>query len=95
MYQMAQIFSRICLIGIVYSSFRGDTRGYEGALQVQNQNESGGLMSLVGRPASWAVKALSSVGKAVSRAVDSYHQWRSHPVSQCSYIDGDPNITSY
>jgi hypothetical protein len=82
-------------MSIVYSSFRGGTREDKGALQLQNQNESGGLKSLVGKPASWARNALSWVGKAPSRAVDSYHQWRSHPVLQGSYIDGDPNITSY
>ena len=42
--------------------FQGDTRGDKGDMtQVQNQNESGGLMSLVGRPASWDGKALSLV----------------------------------
>ena len=68
-------------MSIVYSSFRGDTREYKGAFQVRNQNESGGLISWFGRPASWVV--------------DRYHQWRSRPVSQCSYVDGDPNITSH
>ena len=48
MYQVAQLFSSVCLMSIVYSSFRGDTREDQGAIQVRNQNESGGLMSLVG-----------------------------------------------
>jgi len=52
-------------------------------------------MSLVGRPVSWAGNALSWVGKAPSRAVDRYRQRFSRPVSQCLYIDGNPNITSY
>ena len=68
-------------MSIVYSFFRLDTREDQGAIQVRNQNENGGLTSLAGTV--W------------SRAVDKYHQWRSHPVSQCSYIDGDPNVTSY
>jgi len=75
-------------MSIVCSSFRKDTGEHQGAIQVRNQNESGGLMY-------WAGKALSWVRKAPSGAIDSYRQWRSGPVSQCSYIDGDPNITSY
>ena len=88
MYQVAQLFSSVCLMNIIYSSFRGDTREDEGAILVRNQNESGGLMPLVGT-------TQSCVGKAWSCAVDKYHQWCSRSVSQCSYIDGDPNVTSY
>jgi hypothetical protein len=79
-YQMVQFFSRIRLSSIVYSSFRGDTREDQGAIQPRNQNESGGLMA--------------SARKAASCALDKCYQWFSHPVSQCSYIDRDPNITS-
>ena len=64
----------------VCSSFREATGEDQGAIQVRNQNESGGHMSLVGT-GSWAV--------------DKYLKWRSRPVSQCSYIDGDPNIMTY
>jgi hypothetical protein len=78
---MVQFFSRICLRSIVYSSFRGDTREDQGAVQVRNQNESGGLMALPGKAGSWVV--------------DKYRKWRSRPVSQCSYVDGDPSIRSY
>jgi hypothetical protein len=81
MYQVAQFFSRICLMSIICSPFRVDTREDQGAIQVRNQNESGGVMSWFGTPASWVV--------------DKYRKWHSRPVSQCSYIDGDPNITSY
>jgi hypothetical protein len=31
----------------------------------------------------------------MARAFDKLHQWRSRPVSQCSYVDRDPNVTSY
>jgi len=87
---LEDLFNEYCLF-----VFRGDTREDKGDMtQVQNQNESGGLMSMVGRPASWDGKALSWVVKTWSWSVDKYHQWRSSPVSQCSYIDGDPNITS-
>jgi len=72
----------------IYSSFRGDTREDQGAVQERNQNESGGIVLLVCTAPSW-------VGKARSWAVDKYNQLRNRPVSQCSYIDGDPNITSY
>ena len=75
-------------MSIVYSSFRGDTIEDQGAIQVRNQNKSGDLMTLGSRAPTWA-------GKARAWAVDKYHQCFSHPVSQCSYIDGDPNVTSY
>lgn len=66
---------------------QGNTGEDQGAIPVRNRNESGGLMP-------WVGKAPSFFNKAGSWAVDKYRQWRS-PVSQCSYIDGDPNITSY
>jgi len=74
-------------MSIVCSSFREATGEDQGAIQVRNKNESDGLMSLVGKTPSW-------VGKTGSWAVDKYRQWCS-PVSQCSYIDGDPNVKSY
>lgn len=77
-------------MSIVYSSFRGDTREDQGAVQERNQNESGGgvVVSLDGTAPSWR-------SKTWSWAVEKYNQLCNRPVSQCSYIDGDPNITSY
>jgi hypothetical protein len=34
-------------------------------------------------------------GGLMSWVSEKWQKWRSHPVSQCSYIDADPNITSY
>lgn len=81
MYRMAQWISRICLMCIVCWSFRGDTGEDQGAIQVRNQYENSGPTS------SWFRRAGSWV-------VDKCRP-RNHPVLQCSYIDGDPNVTSY
>jgi hypothetical protein len=74
------------LMRIVYSSFREDAREDQGAVQERNQNESGGG----GGGGGGDVKSL--IDKALSWAVAKV---RNHPVSQCSYVEGDPNITSY
>ena len=57
-----------------------DRKGNQGEIQVWNLNV-GGFKVGVQKAASWTV--------------NKFHQWCSRPVSQCSYIDGDPNITSY
>ena len=58
-----------------------DRKGNQGEIQVWNPNWGFDLKLWVGEAASWTV--------------NKFHQWCSRAVSQCSYIDGDPNITSY